>query len=128
MKDGIGFLRRVSQEYIQYDVERPIQVSREVFGNPDEVIIHQGWAPTIDIGTRSSFEIFKKVNGDSDYRASDAYIIATLTDPDKIAALKSVLIHYYVDKDYVQAIENMINVIEPQQTLKFDNKGSNKYN
>ena len=119
MKDGIGFLRRVSQEYIQYDVERPIQVSREVFGNPDEVIIHQGWAPTIDIGTRSSFEIFKKVNGDSDYRASDAY---------KIAALKSVLIHYYVDKDYVQAIENMINVIEPQQTLKFDNKGSNKYN
>ena len=117
MENGVSFLRNVSQQYTQFDVEWPISVGMGVFRTQDELLIHKGWGPTIDVSSREDFERFLAANSDHDYRASEENIIAILNDPDSIARLKDTLLDYFAANNYKKLIDDMTSIVESKRSL-----------
>lgn len=120
MEDGISFLRSVKQNYVQFDVKWPINLSQTIYnysnsGVPDNecMMIYKGWAPTIEIGSRREYEIFKKVNCNDDYSVYEEGIIFCTDDMQKINGVVRSVLDYYMDKDYEAAIDGMIESLRP---------------
>ena len=72
---------------------------------------------TVGIGTRSDFELFKKVNNDHDYRASDNNMLFCLNDKETIDRVIKIVVGYYLDGDYSYALERLIDLLEPKKKL-----------
>ncbi len=127
--DGISFLRGVKQDYVQYNVCHPINMSGRVYRyrdeevpNPEDILIYKGWAPTIEISTRSEYEIFKKVNGGSDYRADDDKVLFCLNDRETIADVLDAVDSYYITAQYENCIDDLISALEPKKRLELYRK------
>ena len=126
--EGIGYLRKVKQDFIQYHVYQPINMSGKLFAyrddiviNPEEVLIYKGYAPTIEISTRSEYELYKKVNNDSDYRVVSNGLLFCLDGEEDYAIIGEVVDaveDYYITGQYEQAIDNLISVLEPSKKLE----------
>jgi hypothetical protein len=125
MENGIDFLKSVKQNYVQYDVMWPINLSQRVYnfsenGVPENecMMIYKGWAPTIEISSRAEYERFKEVNGDSDYRVYEDGILFCTSDAQKINGVVRTVLDYYMDKDYEAAIDGLIDTLKPKKELK----------
>ncbi|MBR4178735.1 MAG: hypothetical protein IKR57_05270 [Bacilli bacterium] len=119
--DGISFLRKIRQDYIQYNVEWPINLSSSIYnysinGIPDNecMMIYKGWAPTIEISSKEEFERFIDINYKQDPKAyfKDG-ILFTTSDIDKISRVVKTTLDYYMDKDYEAAIDGFIVALKP---------------
>ena len=121
--DSINFLKDLNQNYKQYNVEWPLWLSNNVLnqrdnkeGSLEDVIIYEEFG-TVGIGTRSDFELFKKVNNDHDYRASDNNMLFCLNDKETIDRVIKIVVGYYLDGDYSYALERLIDLLEPKKKL-----------
>ncbi len=125
MEDGLGFLRKVRQDYIQYNVAWPINMSGSAYRFRDEglpydesLMIYKGWAPTIEISSCAEYERFKKVNGGSDYREDDKKLLFCIEDEDVIADVVEAVDSYYITAQYEQCLDDLIAALEPKLKLE----------
>ena len=125
MNYGINFLKDVKQNYIQYGVERQLNLSQKVYnflsnGVPvDEcMMIYKGWDPTIEITSKDEFERFIDVHCAQDPRAYENGILFCTNDIDKIRSVVRTMLGYYMDKDYEAAIDGIIMTFSPKKTRK----------
>ena len=128
MTDGVSFLRGVKQNYIQYNVMWPVNISSAIYnycvnGVPENecMMIYKGWAPTIEISSRLEYERFKKVNSDDDYRVYEDGILFCTDDMNKINGVVSAYTNYHNDKNYVALMDGMIESLKPSVELKRTN-------
>ena len=127
MTNGIDYLRNAKQNYIQFDVMLPINLSKTVFnfaqnGVPKDeyMMIYKGWAPTIEISSREEYERFKAVNCDSDYRAYENGLLFCTNDIGEIETVVKSVLDYYMYKDYEATIDGMIMALSPKKTLELE--------
>ncbi len=125
MENGIEYLRRTRQNFVQFDVQTPISISNSVIdfaykGLPEKesMMIYKGWYPTIEISSRTEFERCKRVNNDSDYRVTDNNILFDTDDMDKIHGVVNAICNYIATGDYIEAIDGMISSLEPSKKLE----------
>ena len=125
MAKGVDFLRRVKQDYIQYDVLWPVNISYTAYhfrdnGVPENefMMIYKGWSPTIEISSAMEYERFKVVNCDSDYRAYENGVLFCTNDMNEINKVIEAVETNSGSKQYVELIDGLMNAFEPQMKLE----------
>ena len=125
MDKGIKYLNEAKQNYIQFDVKEAVCVSPAIFEYAEDelpenesMVIYEGWAPTIEISSLSEYKEYKRVNNGHDYNINEKGIIFSTNDIEIIKKVVLSTYMYFEHKDYEQYIDDLINSIKKERTLK----------
>jgi len=122
MNNGINFLKDVKQDFVQFGVLRPLNMSKEVYGfslngipEDEHMMIYKGYAPTIEISSNAEFERFKAIHFKNDPRAYENGLLFCTNDMEQVTRVVRTCLDYYMDKDYEAAIDGMIETFSPKK-------------
>ena len=118
--DGLGYLRRAQQNYIQYNVESRFHVTKPTKSEENrevDVVLFKGWYDDIWMSTREEFNKKYDMSG-SDYRINESNILFELHDPEVANRIYNcVVLGFLCEERYDITLEKVINILEKKNEL-----------
>ena len=119
--NGLDFLRRTLQNYVQFGVERGIHVTNTAAYSDDDivdVVMYKGWYEDICMSTREEFEKMCQMS-DSDYRMDKSSILFEFNDPNIVNKITDTVVEGYLNqKEFDQILSSIIDIIDKQHKLE----------
>ena len=118
--DGLSFLRRTVQNYVQFGAEKGIHITNPSVNNEEEVdvVMFKGWYEDICMGTREEFNKMCAMS-DHDYRIDESSILFEFKDPKTVSKITDAVIEGYLNQDsFDKTLSSIIDIIDKPQKLE----------
>ena len=110
--EGIGYLRRALQNYKQFDVMTPIQLSKRILEDNESILIWKDEYSGICIGVREEFEDQIRYFN-SDYRVTEDNLLFEVSSD-----FKDLIMEVCLNGDYETRLSRLIDVLEFNRKLE----------